>query len=221
MNETLKLNQEIVCSKSRKRIYRITKRLFDFFASLMAIIILSPIFLLISILIKIDSKGHIIYKHKRIGKNGRYIYLYKFRTMYSDADKRLNELLKDPKIKKEWEENFKLDDDPRITKIGNFLRKTSLDELPQLFNILKSDMSLVGPRPVIDGEIEKYGRNKDKFLSVLPGLTGWWACNGRSDIDYNERMKLELYYVDHCSIFLDIKCILKTILAVFKKSGAK
>ena len=103
----------------------------------------------------------------------------------------------------------------------NILRKTSLDELPQLFNVLKGEMSLVGPRPVIDGEIEKYGQNKLKFLSVLPGLTGWWACNGRSDIDYNERIKLELYYVDHCSILLDIKCILKTVLVVFKKSGAK
>ena len=221
MNETLELNQEIVSHKTRRILYKITKRVFDFFTSFLAVIILSPVFLLIVFLIKIDSKGTTIYKHKRIGKNGKYIYLYKFRTMYSDADKRLKKLLKNPKIKKEWEENFKLDNDPRITRIGNILRKTSLDELPQLFNILKGEMSLVGPRPVIDGEIEKYGSNKNKFLSVIPGLTGWWACNGRSDIDYDERIKLELYYVDHCSIFLDIKCLLKTVLAVFKKSGAK
>ena len=221
MYETLELNQELVGRRTRKIIYKIIKRVFDIITSFLAIIILSPVFLLILILIKIDSKGPVIYKHKRIGKNGKYIYLYKFRTMFVDADKRLKKLLKNPKIKKEWEENFKLDNDPRITKIGNILRKTSLDELPQLFNILKGDMSLVGPRPVIDGEIEKYGDNKDKFLSVLPGLTGWWACNGRSDIDYEERKKLELYYVEHCSIFLDFKCILKTVIVVFKKSGAK
>lgn len=204
-----------------KYLYVGIKRIFDVFASLLAIILASPIFLLITILIKLDSKGNVIYKHKRIGKNGKYIYLYKFRSMYIDSQERLEELLSDPKIKKEWEENFKLDNDPRITKVGNILRKTSIDELPQLFNILKGDMSLVGPRPIIDGEIEKYGDNKDKFLSVTPGLTGWWACNGRSDIDYDERIKLELYYVDHRSILLDIRCIFKTALAVFKKSGAK
>lgn len=205
----------------RKYLYIGIKRIFDVFASLLAIILASPVFLLINILIKLDSKGNVIYKHKRIGKNGKYIYLYKFRSMYMDSQERLEELLKDPKIKKEWEENFKLDNDPRITKVGNILRKTSLDELPQLFNILKGDMSLVGPRPVIDDEIEKYGDDKDKFLSVTPGLTGWWACNGRSDIDYDERIKLELYYVDHRSILLDIRCIFRTALAVFKKSGAK
>ena len=205
----------------RRKMYKLTKRMFDIVASFLAIILFSPIFLVITILIKIDSKGNVIYKHKRIGKNGKYIYLYKFRSMYIDSQERLEELLKDPKIKKEWEENFKLENDPRITKIGNILRKTSLDELPQLFNILKGDMSVVGPRPIVDGEIEKYGNQKKKFLSVTPGLTGWWACNGRSDIDYDERMKLELYYVDHCSILLDIKCILKTVVAVFKKSGAK
>ena len=221
MNEVLEMDRSLVGFGIRKKVYKIIKRIFDVVSSFMAIVILSPVFLIIAILIKIDSKGNVFYKHKRIGKGGKYIYLYKFRSMYLDADERLKKLLEDSNVKKQWEENFKLDNDPRITKVGRILRKTSIDELPQLLNILKGEMSIVGPRPVIDGEIEKYGKDKKKFLSVLPGLTGWWACNGRSDISYEERKKLELYYVDHCSIFLDVKCILKTVVAVFKKSGAK
>ena len=202
-------------------IYRFIKRTFDFIISGLSLILLSPIFLLIAVLIKFDSKGKVFYKHKRIGKNGEYIYLYKFRSMYSDSKERLEKMLEDPKIRKEWEENYKLDNDPRITKIGSILRKTSLDELPQLFNIVVGDMSIVGPRPVIDDEIKKYGSNKDKLLSVTPGLTGWWACNGRSCTSYEDRMKLELYYVDHRSILLDIKVIIKTAISVIKSDGAK
>ena len=197
------------------------KRLFDFVVAGLSIILLSPLFLVIGLMIKLDSKGKVIYKHKRIGKDGKYIYLYKFRSMYSDSKERLEELLRNPKIKKEWEENYKLDNDPRITKVGNFLRKSSLDELPQLFNILCGDMSIVGPRPVIDSEIEKFGSDKDKLLSVTPGLTGWWACNGRSSTSYDERVALELYYVDNRSILLDIKVIIKTVLSVIKGDGAK
>lgn len=202
-------------------IYRFIKRTFDFIISGLSLILLSPIFLLIAVLIKFDSKGKVFYKHKRIGKNGEYIYLYKFRSMYSDSKERLEKMLEDPKIRKEWEENYKLDNDPRITKIGSILRKTSLDELPQLLNILVGDMSIVGPRPVIDDEIKKYGSNRDKLLSVTPGLTGWWACNGRSCTSYEDRMKLELYYVDHRSILLDIKVIIKTAISVIKRDGAK
>ena len=202
-------------------IYNCVKRMFDISISLLSIILLAPIFLIISIMIKLDSKGKVIYKHKRIGKNGKYIYLYKFRTMYTNSKEILEEILKDPKVKEEWENNFKLDNDPRVTKVGKFLRKTSLDELPQLLNIFLGDMSIVGPRPVIDGEIEKYGIYKKKFLSVTPGLTGWWACNGRSCTSYKERIKLELYYVNHRSIKLDLLVILKTIGVVVKGKGAK
>lgn len=201
--------------------YRIIKRIFDVLISGISLILLSPLFLIIALSIKLNSKGKVFYKHKRIGKNGEYIYLYKFRSMYSDSKERLEEMLKDPKIKKEWEENFKLSNDPRITKIGAFLRKASLDELPQLLNILRGDMSTVGPRPIIDDEIKKYGINKDKLLSVTPGLTGWWACNGRSCTSYDDRMKLELYYVDNKSIKLDIKIIIKTFISVIKRNGAK
>ena len=126
-----------------------------------------------------------------------------------------------PEQKKEWKENYKLKDDPRITKIGKFLRRTSLDELPQLINILKGDMSIVGPRPVVDEELNWYGDKKDKLLSVKPGLTGWWAVNGRSNVPYPERCDLELYYVDHISFALDAIIILKTLGAIIKKDGAR
>ena len=205
----------------KKSLYVYIKRSFDIIMSLTAMILLFPVFLIIALMIKLDSKGNIIYKHKRIGKNGKYIYLYKFRTMYTNSKEILEEILKDSKVKEEWENNFKLDNDPRVTKVGKFLRKTSLDELPQLLNILSGDMSIVGPRPVVDDEIEKYGIFKKKFLSVTPGLTGWWACNGRSATTYEDRIKLELYYVNHRSIKLDLLVIFKTIGAVVKGHGAK
>ena len=152
-NESVSINKHILNEENifnRKICYEFLKRLFDIILTSIALIVLSPAFIIIAILIKNDSKGSVLYRHKRIGKNGKYIYLYKFRSMYSDSKYRLEKLLENPKIRKEWEENFKLDNDPRITKIGKFLRKTSLDELPQLLNILMGDMSLVGPRPIID-----------------------------------------------------------------------
>ncbi len=205
----------------RRNLYLGIKRTFDCIASLFTFIVLLPVFLIIAVAIKIESKGKVFYKHKRIGKNGKYIYVLKFRTMYTDAQERLAELLKDPEVAKEWSENFKLHNDPRVTKVGNFLRKTSLDELPQLINIMNGDMSIVGPRPIIDGEIDKYGKMKSKFLSVTPGLTGWWACNGRSQTNYANRIRLEMYYVNHQSIGLDIKIIFKTIISVIKRDGAR
>lgn len=205
----------------KKRLYHFIKRFLDVVVSSICLVLLLPFFLILCILIKIDSKGKVFYKHKRIGKNGKYIYLYKFRSMYSDSAERLQELLKDDTIRKEWEENFKLEHDPRITRVGKFLRKTSLDELPQLLNIIKGDMSIVGPRPVIDGEIEKYGMNIKRFLSVMPGLTGWWACNGRSSTSYDDRMNLELYYIQNQSLSLDFKIVCKTALSVLQRDGAK
>ncbi len=201
--------------------YLFVKRFFDAFFSLAALIILSPIFLLIALMIKLNSKGPVFYKHKRIGKDGKTIWLYKFRSMYDGADKELKKLLKNPKRRKEWKANFKLDNDPRITKVGKILRICSLDELPQLINVLKGDMSLVGPRPIVKEELKKYGKNQKKLLSILPGLTGWWACNGRSCRNYEDRIALELYYVDHMSIWLDIKIIFKTVIAVLRGHGAK
>ena len=126
-----------------------------------------------------------------------------------------------PEQMKEFKENFKLENDPRITKVGKWLRKTSLDELPQLINILRGELSIIGPRPVIEKELEKYGNNKEKFLSVTPGLTGYWAANGRSDTTYEQRMQMELYYVDNISFKLDLKVFFKTIISVLKKEGAR
>lgn len=204
---------------NNKMLYFFIKRAFDVVISFLAIILLLPLFVIIGILIKIDSKGPVFFLHKRIGKNGKKIKIYKFRTMVKNAEELMSRF--SPEQKREFEENYKLDNDFRITRVGNILRKTSLDELPQLLNILKGDMSIVGPRPLVEKELEKYGDEKEKFLSVTPGLTGNWACNGRSNIEYPERIKLELDYIDNCSIWLDIKIILKTVISVFKKEGAK
>ncbi len=156
-------------------IYKYIKRVVDFTLSLIGLIVLSPIFLVIAIFIKKESDGPVFFKHKRIGKNGKEIYIYKFRSMVTNAEELIKKFT--PEQMKEFKENFKLENDPRITKIGKFLRKTSLDELPQLINILKGELSIIGPRPVIKEELEKYGNNKEKFLSVMPGLTGYWEVS--------------------------------------------
>lgn len=202
----------------KKGIYKHTKKILDVVLSTIGFIILLPVFAIISLCIKIDSKGPVLFKHKRVGKDGKELYIYKFRTMVENAE----DMIKDfsPEQMKEFKSNYKLKNDPRITKVGKFLRKSSLDELPQLLNIIKGELSIIGPRPVIEEELEKYGENKKKFLSVTPGLTGYWAANGRSGISYDERMKLELYYVDNISLKMDIKIFLKTIITVFKKQGA-
>ena len=200
------------------KIYKYVKRTIDVVVSSIALIVLSPVFLLISILIKLESKGPVFFAHKRIGKNGKELKLLKFRSMVPNAE----ELIKTftPEQMKEFKENFKLENDPRVTKIGKFIRKTSLDELPQLINIIKGDLSIIGPRPVIESELEKYQNNKEKFLSVTPGLTGYWAANGRSNTTYEQRMMMELYYVDNISWKLDVKIFFKTIISVLKKEGA-
>ena len=213
---------EWVNLEKEKPVYFFVKRVIDIVLSLCGLIVLSPVFLLIAILIKKDDGGAVFYKHKRIGHMNKDIYIYKFRSMtnkYKTFDE-FYQTLSDEQ-KQEWDENFKLENDPRITKIGKFIRKTSLDELPQIINILKGDMSIIGPRPVVNDEIEKYGNQKAKFLSIKPGLTGYWAANGRSATTYEDRIKLELYYIDHCSLLLDIKIFFKTILSVLKKKGAK
>ena len=166
-------------TESKKEIYKIVKRGMDIFIASISLVLLLPLFLIITIAIKLDSKGKVIFKHKRIGKEGKEIYIYKFRTMVENAQDLIKSFT--PEQKKEFRENFKLENDPRITKVGNFLRKNSLDELPQLINILKGDLALIGPRPVINDELEKYSTNKSKFLSVTPGLTGYWQVPLFSD----------------------------------------
>ena len=198
--------------------YISVKRIIDVIISTIGLIVLSPIFLILTIIIKLDSKGPVFFAHTRYGKDGKKFKMYKFRTMYENAQDMINDFT--PEQMKEWKENFKLQDDPRITKVGKFLRKTSLDELPQIVNIIKGDLSIIGPRPVIEEELEKYGDNKDKFLSVTPGLTGYWQANGRSSTTYEQRMEMELYYIDNISPKLDVKIFFKTIESVIKKEGA-
>ena len=205
-------------NKSR-RIYHLVKRMIDIVLSFLGLILISPFVGIIAIHIKIDSKGPVFFKHYRIGKNGKPFSMYKFRTMKNGAE----DMIKDftPEQMEEWSENFKLKDDPRITRIGKFLRKTSLDELPQLINIFKGDMSIVGPRPIIEEELEEYGDDKDEFLSIRPGLTGWWASHGRSEISYPERCEYELYYVRNESFWLDVKVMFLSVFSVFLRKGAR
>lgn len=203
----------------KKPLFDFAKRVCDLVLSVAAAVLLIPVFLIIAVIIKLTSKGPVFFVHKRVGKNGKEIGIIKFRSMVVNAEELIKKFT--PEQKREFEENFKLDDDPRVTKIGKFLRKTSLDELPQLINIIKGDLSIIGPRPVTKAEVEMYGRHKAALLSVKPGLTGFWAANGRSNTSYNRRMAMELYYVKYRSICLDIKILFKTVLSVFKGEGAK
>ena len=211
--------KEIEKINDKKVVYKAIKRVFDIIFSLIGLVLLSPIFLIISIIIKLDSKGPVFFVHSRIGEKGKPIGIYKFRTMVNNAEDLIKSFT--PEQKEEFERSYKLENDPRITKVGDFLRKTSLDELPQILNILKGELSIIGPRPIVQSELDKYEDNKDKFLSVRPGLTGYWAANGRSDTSYEERMQMELYYVDNMSFKLDVKIFFKTIFAVLKKEGAR
>ena len=227
MNESSILEKEYIEEKrieriSTKKIYLSIKRLFDILASLLGCIFLIPITILIKLITILSGDFHsIFYTQKRIGKEGKIIYIYKYRSMVPNADEVLKELLKKKKYREEWKLNQKFKNDPRITKIGSILRKTSLDELPQLINVLKGDMSLIGPRPLVEGELDEHDGNHALYESVRPGITGWWGCNGRSNISYEERLDLEYYYCKNCSLKLDIKCFLKTINVVLFGKGAK
>lgn len=198
--------------------YESVKRVLDIMISLFGLVLLSPLFLILIVVTKLDSKGPVFFAHKRIGYKGKTIGVYKFRSMVHNADEVFKSFTAEQK--EEFQKNFKLDDDPRITKIGEFLRKTSLDELPQLINVLKGDMSIVGPRPIVQQEVEKYGEYAEKLVSVVPGLTGYWQANGRSDTTYDERVQMDMYYIDNISFGLDIKIIFKTFISVLRKEGA-
>lgn len=199
---------------------RILKRIFDIIGAISIIIVLSPLLLYISLKVKKDG-GPAIYGHERIGKGGVSFKCLKFRSMVMNSKEVLEELLiRDPMAKKEWDETFKLKNDPRVTKIGGVLRRTSLDELPQLFNVLKGEMSLVGPRPIITAELERYNEEVDYYLLSKPGMTGLWQVSGRSDVDYETRVYLDAWYVKNWSMWNDIAILFKTIGVVLKKDGA-
>ncbi len=198
-----------------------TKRLIDLFLIFISLPIVLPVMIILSILVKMTSKGPVFYGHKRVGKNGKEIKCWKFRSMYNNSQEMLEKILAtDPIRKAEWEKDRKFVDDPRVTNFGKFLRKTSLDELPQLFNILIGQMSFVGPRPVTKSEIEKYGESANFVLSVTPGLSGMWQISGRSDTGYEERINLDTYYIQNWSVWLDIWIIIKTVWVVIRGKGA-
>ncbi len=204
-----------------RRSNQIAKRLFDITATICGGILISPILLIIAAWIYHDSPGPVIFKHRRVGKDGKEFNCYKFRSMCTNSQEVLEHLLAtDPAAKEEWDREFKLKNDPRITKSGHFLRKTSLDELPQLLNVLKGEMSLVGPRPIIQKEVERYDKYIKEYYSVLPGITGMWQTSGRSDIDYPERVQMDSWYVHNWSVWLDLVLLWRTISVVITHKGA-
>ena len=207
-------------SQRRSLLWGTIKRTFDIIFSLLVLILLSPLLLIIAILIKLDSEGPVIFRQVRVGKDGKLFVSYKFRTMYVDAEERLKEILEnDPEARKEWETYWKLKNDPRVTRVGRWLRKTSLDELPQFFNVLKGDMSVVGPRPYIPSELKHIQEYAKIILSVRPGITGLWQVSGRNEVGYRVRMLLDTLYVVNWSFWLDMVIIFKTILVVLKGKG--
>lgn len=218
VKESLSMEYSISLYK-KKPIFAFSKRLFDIVSSGLALILFSWLFLIIAILVKCSSKGPVFYGHKRVGKNGKMFKVWKFRSMRSDP-RPLEEILT-PEQLEEYKRDFKITNDPRVTKIGKILRKTSLDELPQLWNIFIGQMSVVGWRPILEEELERYGENKDLLLKVKPGLTGFWASHGRSDIAYEERIKMELYYSVKRGFWMDIRILYHTVIGVFKSEGAK
>jgi Undecaprenyl-phosphate galactose phosphotransferase WbaP len=200
---------------------RIHKRTLDIFVVAVGGIVILPFLLMVALLVKLTSKGPVLYGHTRIGKNGKPFKVYKFRTMAVNADVILERLLaSDPAIREEWEQNHKLKNDPRITAFGKFLRQTSIDEFPQLINVLKGEMSLVGPRPIVETERAKYGDSFDFIFSTLPGLTGVWQVSGRSDANYFDRVSFDTYYLQSWSIWLDLWILYRTIGVVLGRRGA-
>ena len=206
---------------SSKKCYFLVKRLFDILFGLIGILVLVPVSLLVKLAYLLSGDtATIFFRQARVGLNGKMITIVKFRSMVPGAEEVLRELLKDERYRSEWEANQKFNDDPRLTKVGKALRKLSVDELPQLLNVLAGDMSLVGPRPLVEGELE-FHKGRKLYQTVKPGITGWWCCNGRSNINYTQRLELEYYYIKNCSLYLDALCIFRTVLAVLRRDGAQ
>ena len=218
---TFTVQQSIKETQMPHKVYLATKRIFDLICASLGLIIFFPIFLIVALAIKISDGGPVIHARICIGQYSRPYKMYKFRTMVVDADN-LERWLS-PEQREEYRIACKLDDDPRITTVGKFLRKTSIDELPQLVSVLCNNMSLIGPRPVVAHEADAYGEKKSTLLSVKPGITGWWQVKARSSIPYlsDEAKALQLYYAEHSSLVLDIEILLMTVAVVLKGNGAK
>lgn len=196
------------------------KRLFDIVGASLCLIFFAPLLAVLYLLVRSDG-GPALFGHTRIGARGRAFTCWKFRSMVVDADSVLHEVLeRDPLARREWENDFKLRNDRRVTRLGAILRTTSLDELPQLFNVLRGEMSLVGPRPIVSAEVPRYGQAIDAYAQCRPGLTGLWQVSGRNDVTYNERVRLDVTYVSQWSLLLDVRIVLKTLSVIVKRSGA-
>jgi lipopolysaccharide/colanic/teichoic acid biosynthesis glycosyltransferase len=197
------------------------KRWLDLAFTLATMPVFLPVALLIAFVIKLDSRGPVLVKLKRLGRDRSVFYKYKFRTMVPDAERVLEELLRsNQKVREEYERTYKIKNDPRITRFGRLLRRTSLDELPQILNVILGDMSWVGPRDILDSELKMYGDFADKFVTVKPGITGFWQVSGRSKLPYSERVRLDMYYIDHVSVLLDLRILVQTIPVVLFGDGA-
>jgi undecaprenyl-phosphate galactose phosphotransferase len=197
------------------------KRLFDLASVIVILALFGWLMVIIALLIRVNGRG-VIFGHERVGRGGRTFQCYKFRSMVPDSQRVLQELLeRDPEARAEWERDFKLKDDPRITRIGKFIRKTSLDELPQLWNVVKGEMSIVGPRPVIQEEFDLYyGHAREHYLSVPPGLTGLWQVSGRNDLGYEQRVELDKRYVESWNVFSDFMIVMRTVKVMVVRRGA-
>jgi undecaprenyl-phosphate galactose phosphotransferase len=206
----------------KSKIHITSKRVFDVVLSILLMPILLPALCIIGVFIKRESPGPVIFSHVRIGSGGKSVGVLKFRSMYVDAKERLEEILRaDPEARAEWESSYKLKHDPRVTKIGRFLRETSLDELPQIFNVLIGEMSLVGPRPVIQDEIDKYYKEYAEYYFLTPpGITGLWQVSGRNDTSYDFRVKTDSWYASNWSLWLDLTILVKTAKVVLMREGA-
>lgn len=204
-------------SERRRQVYLLCKRLLDLAAGLALLVAALPVIALVALVVKATSRGPVFFRHRRLGLDGREFDCLKFRTMRVNADE---ELARDELLRRRFEREFKLKHDPRVTPAGAFLRRTSLDELPQLLHVLSGEMSLVGPRPIVRAELEKYSIYADKLLTVKPGLSGLWQVCGRSDTTYPQRVQLDMRYIDHRSLALDLRLMLRTVGAVVRKSGA-
>ena len=208
---------EVIENERSNILYEVIKRIIDIVASFIGLILLSPLILIVSMLIKLESKGEVIFKQKRVGLNGKEFYMYKFRSMVINAEELKEQLESQNELSGPM---FKIKDDPRITKVGKFIRKTSIDELPQLINVIKGDMSLVGPRPSLPKEVKKFEQWMMERLEVKPGLTCIWQISGRNNIDFEDWMKLDIKYVRERSLVLDFKLIFKTIFVLFGDKNA-
>lgn len=217
-NEEIEIKyMDSINSNSKRSVYFFVKRIFDIVSSLCAMIVLSPVFLVTALAIKIEDGGPAVFSQDRVGKDGKLFKMYKFRSMYIDAEDRLSDLAEQNEADGPV---FKIKNDPRITKVGRFIRKYSIDELMQLVNVFKGDMSVIGPRPALPNEVEEYDDFARKRLLVKPGLSCYWQISGRSNIGFEEWMKLDVKYINEMSIITDVKIILLTIPAVLKGDGA-